>query len=354
MMKTYIVGGYVRDTLLGLTPQDKDYVVVGATPEQMIELDFEKVGSSFPVFLKDGEEYALARTERKVAPGYNGFEVVYDPNVTLEDDLVRRDLTINSMAICPDTGEIIDPHNGRVDLEAGILRHTSEAFAEDPIRVLRTARFAARYAFTIHPDTIELMRKVAHELVHVPKERIWKEFEKGLMERNPALMLQALRQCGALDLDILKPFSGAVVNLVCADSQMELPTRFALIGSAFGDDDSLYQEYRVPNDCAKVCKTINRHFLTLLEYDWLPAEKRLNLLVLTQFLRDEWLMTQCFAVMQYYAQHGIKGLKWGIGRIYHDVSKIKQIDAVAIAKTCSTGPEIKQKIYEARLAAISQ
>ena len=204
-MKIYQVGGCVRDKLLGLTPKDIDYVVVGSTPQQMLDLGYQQVGSSFPVFLKDGEEYALARTERKTGVGYNGFETKHDPNVTLEDDLCRRDLTINSMAMDED-GHLFDPHGGQSDLQAQILRHTSEAFAEDPVRVLRTARFAARYKFDIAPDTIELMNKIAHELDFIPQERIWTEIEKGLMEKTPAVMFDTLTRCGAFTRsDALKP-----------------------------------------------------------------------------------------------------------------------------------------------------
>ena len=201
-MKTYLVGGAVRDQLLGLPVQDRDWVVVGATVKQMHEQGFVEVGKDFPVFLhpKTHEEYALARTERKTAPGYKGFSVHADPDVTLEEDLARRDLTINAMAFDQQTSSLIDPYHGHDDLKNGILRHVSEAFTEDPVRILRTARFAARYHFTIASETKQLMQSmvVAGEADALVPERVWQELAKGLMENTPSLMFEALRECGAL------------------------------------------------------------------------------------------------------------------------------------------------------------
>jgi tRNA nucleotidyltransferase (CCA-adding enzyme) len=201
-MKTYVVGGAVRDGLLGLPVQDRDHVVTGATPEQMIALGYTPVGKDFPVFLHPDthEEYALARTERKTAPGYKGFVFHTSPDVTLEQDLVRRDLTINAMALAED-GAIIDPFNGRADLQAKIFRHVSAAFAEDPLRILRVARFAARFAdFTLAPETEALMRQMvnAGEVDALVPERVWQELARGLMEAKPSRMFEVLRNCGAL------------------------------------------------------------------------------------------------------------------------------------------------------------
>jgi tRNA nucleotidyltransferase (CCA-adding enzyme) len=201
-MKTYVVGGAVRDALLGLPVQDRDHVVVGATPEQMVAAGFRPVGKDFPVFLhpETQEEYALARTERKTAPGYHGFVFHAAPDVTLEDDLVRRDLTINAMAQGED-GDIVDPWHGRRDIEARVFRHVSDAFAEDPVRILRLARFAARFAdFTVAPETMELMRRMVAqgEVDALVPERVWQEFARGLMEKKPSRMLEVLRACGAL------------------------------------------------------------------------------------------------------------------------------------------------------------
>ena len=201
-MKIYAVGGAVRDRLLGRPVADQDYVVVGSTPEQMEQLGYRPVGKDFPVFLhpQTHEEYALARTERKTARGYKGFEIHASPEVTLEQDLARRDLTINAIARDGD-GNIIDPHHGVADLKAGILRHVSHAFIEDPVRVLRVARFAARFGFTIAPETLELMREMVRngEVDHLVPERVWQELARGLMEDKPSRMLLALRDCKALE-----------------------------------------------------------------------------------------------------------------------------------------------------------
>ncbi|QJQ07030.1 multifunctional CCA addition/repair protein [Undibacterium piscinae] len=205
-MKTYVVGGAVRDRLLGLKVQDHDHVVIGATPRQMVALGYTPVGKDFPVFLhpKTHEEYALARTERKTAAGYKGFVFHADENVTLEQDLIRRDLTVNAIAEDED-GQLIDPFHGQRDLQDRIFRHVSEAFAEDPVRILRVARFAARFSvepvkFSVAPETMELMRQMvaAGEVDALVPERVWQELARGLMEARPSRMFEVLRECGAL------------------------------------------------------------------------------------------------------------------------------------------------------------
>ncbi|MEE4250910.1 MAG: multifunctional CCA addition/repair protein [Alcanivoracaceae bacterium] len=205
-MKNYLVGGAVRDQLLGLKVTERDWVVVGATPADMHAQDFTPVGKDFPVFIhpRSGEEYALARTERKSGHGYHGFTFNASPEVTLEEDLLRRDLTINAMAREPG-GPLIDPHGGLRDLKARRLRHVSDAFAEDPLRVLRVARFAARYhwlGFRVAEETMTLMRTLCDsgELAHLTAERVWKETEKGLMEQDPQVYFAVLEQCGALSV----------------------------------------------------------------------------------------------------------------------------------------------------------
>jgi tRNA nucleotidyltransferase (CCA-adding enzyme) len=223
-MQIYLVGGAVRDALLGLPVKDRDWVVVGATPEALVAQGFLPVGKDFPVFLhpQTKEEYALARTERKTAPGYHGFSVHAAPDVTLEEDLARRDLTINSIAVCADTtgarclfdtqvrgspeawqaaGVLVDPFGGRQDLAHKVLRHVTAAFREDPVRILRVARLAARFAdFTLAPETLELMRDMVQsgEVDHLVAERVWQELAKGLMENTPSRMFEVLRDCGAL------------------------------------------------------------------------------------------------------------------------------------------------------------
>jgi len=212
-MKIYLVGGAVRDQLLELPVKDHDWVVVGSTPEVMLKQGFQQVGADFPVFLhpKTKEEYALARTERKKGKGYLGFECYAAPDVSLEDDLKRRDLTINAMASAD--GIIIDPYNGQADLKQKILRHVSEAFSEDPLRVLRVARFAARFhhlGFTVADETIALMKQLvdAGELQHLAAERVWQESARALGEKSPWIYFETLRSCGALqalfpELDVL-------------------------------------------------------------------------------------------------------------------------------------------------------
>ena len=205
-MQIYMVGGAVRDRLLGRPVNDHDWVVVGATPEQMIELGYLPVGRDFPVFLhpETREEYALARTERKSGRGYRGFVVQTSPDVTLEDDLSRRDLTINAIASSADgvgAEAIFDPYGGARDLQAKVLRHVTDAFHDDPVRILRVARFAARFTdFSVAPETMDLMRSmVAHgEADHLVAERVWQELARGLMEEQPSRMFEVLRQCGAL------------------------------------------------------------------------------------------------------------------------------------------------------------
>ncbi len=207
-MQIYMVGGAVRDKLLGRPVNDHDWVVVGATPEQMLELGYLPVGRDFPVFLhpETREEYALARTERKSGRGYRGFVVQSSPDVTLEEDLSRRDLTINAIATsacCTSAGGLFDPYCGARDIEARVLRHVTDAFREDPVRILRVARFAARFTdFTVAPETMQLMREmVAHgEADHLVAERVWQELARGLMEEKPSRMFEVLRECGALQV----------------------------------------------------------------------------------------------------------------------------------------------------------
>jgi tRNA nucleotidyltransferase (CCA-adding enzyme) len=251
-MQAYVVGGAVRDELLGLPVQDRDWVVVGATPEQMIEQGFRPVGKDFPVFLHptSQEEYALARTERKTAPGYRGFVFHTSPDVKLEDDLIRRDLTVNAMARAED-GSIVDPYGGQQDLQHRIFRHVSEAFVEDPVRILRLARFAARFPeFRVADSTLALMRRMVDdgEVDALVPERVWQELARGLMEQKPSRMIAVLRDCGALarilpELDALwgvpqpplhhpEVDTGVHMMLVidyAAERKLDLPVRFAAL-----------------------------------------------------------------------------------------------------------------------------
>jgi tRNA nucleotidyltransferase (CCA-adding enzyme) len=276
-MRTYRVGGCVRDALLGEARRnsgdleaaletDRDWVVVGATPQQMIELGYRPVGKDFPVFLHPDthEEYALARTERKTAPGYKGFEPHAAPDVTLEQDLARRDLTINAMALDED-GTLIDPFGGQRDLEAGVLRHVSPAFVEDPVRILRLARFAARFPeFKVAPETADLMRSMVRngEADALVPERVMQEISRGLMERKPSRMLNVLVSSGLIDrlyaeLEDLGPTSAALDR--AAQHDLLLPVRFAVLASAARTPRAvadLLGKLRVQQDAAQLARLL--------------------------------------------------------------------------------------------------
>jgi tRNA nucleotidyltransferase (CCA-adding enzyme) len=268
-VKTYAVGGAVRDELLGLPVADRDYVVVGASPEDMIAKGFKPVGKDFPVFLhpQTHEEYALARTERKVGRGYKGFTVYAAPDVTLEQDLERRDLTINAIAR-DEHGGLIDPFGGARDLERRLLRHVSPAFVEDPVRILRVARFAARFGFSVAPETLALMREMVEngEADALVPERVWQEFSKGLMEREARAMFRVLARCGLLakllpELRLAyedgRPANDAArvleASLACASARgAPLAERFALLVAGAPDAAAatgVAERLRAPTDC---------------------------------------------------------------------------------------------------------
>jgi tRNA nucleotidyltransferase (CCA-adding enzyme) len=262
-VKAYVVGGVVRDELLGLPVADRDWVVVGATPEDMVQQGFRPVGKDFPVFLhpETHEEYALARTERKSGRGYRGFTVYAAPDVTLEADLARRDLTINAMAR-DESGRLIDPYGGEQDLRDGILRHVSEAFEEDPVRILRVARFVARLGFRIAPETLQLMRRMVEsgEGDHLVAERVWQEFSRGLMEPHPARMLEVLAECGlaARLLPELKDERAALERAASAGAP--LPVRFTVLTWGLEDDAvrALCERLRAPNEDLELAQAASR------------------------------------------------------------------------------------------------
>lgn len=345
-MKIYLVGGCVRDRLLGLDPKDVDYVVVGATPEEMLALGFQQVGAAFPVFLKDGEEYALARKERKTGVGYNGFDVVFDTSVTLEEDLSRRDLTINSMAMDMDTGQIIDPYGGQHDLAQGILRATSDAFAEDPVRVLRTARFAARYGFKIAADTVGLMRHIAPEINHVPQERVWAEFQKGLSEQNPSHMMEALESCGALTVDALSPYSGWSHYLKLVDASTKQHARFSLIAQGFMDVD--YDRCKIPTHLSRVSQAYNNHHDDLVRYVTLDKEGRLAVLTSLKAFNDTKHLNQVLDVIK--VTISTVGFDSICIAIMRDIERIQTLDSAAIV--ASDPKNAKNLIHQARLRVL--
>lgn len=261
-MQVYLVGGAVRDELLGRAARERDWVVVGATPAELERAGYRAVGREFPVFLhpETHEEYALARLERKVAPGYRGFVTEFSPTVMLEEDLRRRDLTINAMARAAD-GRLIDPYGGQADLAARVLRHVSPAFAEDPVRILRVARFAARYAglgFTIAPETLALMRSMVAggEAGALVSERVWRELERALGEPAPQRAIEVLRDCGALgvllpELQQLPDLNRALAALrAAADAGSDTAVRWAALLARLPAAviESLCARLRVPND----------------------------------------------------------------------------------------------------------
>ena len=307
-MEIYLVGGAVRDTRLGLPVKERDWVVVGATPQGMLELGYQPVGKDFPVFLhpQSKEEYALARTERKTGHGYTGFETCAEPGITLEQDLLRRDLTINAMAETPG-GELIDPYKGMDDLNNGVLRHVSPAFSEDPVRVLRTARFAARFApqgFHVAHETNTLMRRMVQngEVSHLVPERVWAELVKALGTETPARFFKVLAGCGALGVlfpELLPADHRAAENdhgqqialpaLEQAVTLSRLTTvRFAALtcdmdnmhpGSL--DDDALISfcdRFRVPNACRELARLALQQRHRLQTATTLSAEAMLGLL----------------------------------------------------------------------------
>jgi tRNA nucleotidyltransferase (CCA-adding enzyme) len=256
-VKVYTVGGAVRDELLGLPVKERDYVVVGATPEEMVKQGFKPVGKDFPVFLhpQTHEEYALARTERKSGRGYKGFTVYAAPEVTLEEDLKRRDLTINAIAKADD-GTLIDPFHGRKDLKEQVLRHVSEAFAEDPVRILRVARFAARFGFRVAEETMQLMKRMVDsgETDYLVPERVWQEFAKGLAEPHPGLMFEVLRQSGLMH-KLLPDLKAVPKNLAGS-----VAARFALLTWPLeeGEVNALCGRLRAPNEVRELAVTACR------------------------------------------------------------------------------------------------
>ncbi len=301
----YEVGGAVRDALLGLPVRDRDWVVVGSTPEAMRAAGFVPVGRDFPVFLHPAthEEYALARSERKTGPGYRGFAFHAAPDVTLEQDLARRDLTINAIARAAD-GQLVDPHGGRRDLAARVLRHVSPAFAEDPVRILRLARFAARFSdFAIAPETLALMRAMveAGEVDALVPERVWQELARGLLEARPSRMFELLDGCGALqrllpELARLQaepaPHFGAWSDLMAVldtSARLEAPVtvRYACLGLALGASalHEVGERLRVPNDCRELAQIVAREHGAVHRCGELDAAGLLQLLERCDALR---------------------------------------------------------------------
>jgi len=373
-LKTYQVGGAVRDRLLGLPVHDIDYVVVGSSVKEMLGNGFRPVGSHFPVFLhpQTQHEYALARTERKTAPGHQGFVFHADPSIRLEDDLKRRDLTINAMAQEVNAsgelvGHLIDPYRGKVDLEQGIFRHLSDAFSEDPLRVLRVARFAARFpTFTIAPETLAIMKHMVSkdELKTLSKERIWQELARALRSQAPERFIDVLEECGALEEIWPTAFTVQWRNMSSKKEMLaqlnqvvaihpEIDKRLAILLKKLKpvEISTWGGELRVPNEITEYCFAV-AEFEACHEFVLSPH------IVLDLFNRtDVWRKPARFTeVMKLFESIGVGVANWS-----KLVNAALQVDGGQIAAKISQlgsssnlGEEIHQAVVHARLMAISQ
>lgn len=355
-METFLVGGAVRDRLLDLPVRERDWVVVGATPEQMLELGFRQVGKEFPVFLHpdSGEEYALARTERKSGPGHRGFDVHSDPSVTLEEDLSRRDLTINAMAETA-SGDLVDPYGGRADLEAGLLRHVSPAFVEDPLRVLRVARFAARFArlgFHVAPETLAFMREIvaSGELDCLSAERIWNETELALATQSPGTYLDTLDDCGAVAslLPELEDAAAAGRRLnAAAESSSDTRVRFAVLASTLSEEaaTAMCERLHAPNRFRELAVLFAALEQDLLRPDHLQAADRLAVLERADaFRRPERFELLLEAAIARHGDAGPAAEHWR-----RDLELCMDVDAASIAASGIPGHEIGARLRALRL-----
>ena len=396
--KVYHVGGAVRDRLLGLPVQDQDWVVVGAAPEDMVALGYRPVGKDFPVFLhpETHEEYALARTERKTAAGYKGFVIHAARDVTLEQDLSRRDFTINAIAQDAD-GQLIDPYQGVADLRAGVLRHVSPAFSEDPVRILRAARFVARFGFSIAPETMELMRDMAHngEVDALVPERVWQELARGLMEKDPAHFFTTLRGCGALsrilpEVDALfgvpqppqyhpEIDCGVHTMMVVNDAAQHgypLEVRFAALthdlGKATTPQDilprhighearsveqlrGLCERLRVPSECRDLALLVARYHGDVHRAQQLRADTIVKLFQSC----DAWRRPQRFTHLLQACAADARGRTGHEGDAYPQADYLlralhaaQAVDAGTIAQQCVDQTQIAEHVRLARVAAV--
>jgi len=402
-MEVYLVGGAVRDELLGLPVRERDWVVVGARPEDLERQGYQSVGKEFPVFLhpRTHEEYALARLERKIAPGYKGFATQFSADVTLEEDLKRRDLTINAIARST-TGELIDPYGGRRDLEQRVLRHVSAAFVEDPVRILRVARFAARFAdlgFQIAPETQELMAKMvaSGELGALVPERVWQETDKALGESRPEVFFETLRACGALAVifpelaalhgvpqpprwhpEIDTGLHAMLALRHAAQTGASKPVRFAVLTHDFGKGrtpperwpshhgheeggvpliEALAQRLRVPNEYRELAILGARHHTLVHRAAELRPETLLKLLESTDAFRRPERFAELLLVCEADAR-GRTGLE---SRPYPQADYLRRARDAAAATTLDAsersglaGPAIRDKLRAKRIATLTQ
>ncbi|WP_113908092.1 multifunctional CCA tRNA nucleotidyl transferase/2'3'-cyclic phosphodiesterase/2'nucleotidase/phosphatase [Aliidiomarina celeris] len=375
-MKIYLVGGAVRDALLNLPVVERDYVVVGATAEQLIELGYQPVGKDFPVFLhpKTHEEYALARTERKSGKGYTGFQVYASPSVTLEQDLARRDLTINAMA--QQNGVLVDPFHGQRDIERKVLRHVSPAFVEDPLRVLRVARFAARFAhlgFTIAAETQTLMRQIVAqgEISHLVPERVWAETEKALVTQSPAVFFQVLHNCGALQVLLELPDEAAAMlsdnrwptlgrsTTIVENMEKEhcVSLRYACfvydLGTAIKNHHAAYQlckqHLRAPNRCHELA-ALNLAATELLARSNISADtalafyQRLDIWRKPERAEQLQQLLQCIPTSTEQQQR--------VDKLFAAIPKLRSIQVQDLVAEGLTGPEIGKVLTQRRLQVL--
>ena len=401
-MKTYLVGGAVRDAMLGIDGADRDWVVVGATPEDMVAQGFTPVGRDFPVFLHPDtrEEHALARTERKSGRGYHGFVFHATPDVSLEQDLARRDLTVNAMAQDGDT--LIDPYGGQRDLQNKVLRHVTDAFREDPVRILRVARFAARFAdFSVHPHTMQLMQDMVRdgEADALVSERVWQELARGLMTDRPSRMLQVLRQCGALqrllpEVDALygvpqraeyHPEIDTGIHLemvldMAARLHTPLEVRFACLchdlGKATTPTDvlpkhigheqrsekltrALCERWRVPVACKELAELVAREHGNIHQSQTFGAEAVLRLLVRCDALRRPERFVQALQACECDARGRLDHANQTYPqreRLTRALEAVQSIDSAAISAQALAeglrGPDVGRRLDEARLGVL--
>jgi tRNA nucleotidyltransferase (CCA-adding enzyme) len=398
-IQIYCVGGAVRDGLLGLPVQDHDWVVVGGTPEQMEALGYRPVGKDFPVFLhpETHEEYALARTERKTALGYKGFAVYAAPDVTLEQDLSRRDFTMNAIAQAED-GTLIDPYHGQADLRAGILRHVSAAFSEDPVRILRAARFVARFGFSIAPETLQLMQQMVAngEVDALVPERVWQELSRGLLEKYPSRFITTLRDCGALqkilpEIDALfgvpqppqyhPEIDCGIHTLMVLDDAAQhdyaLEVRFAALMHDLGKGDTpkdilprhighearsvdllkvLCERLRVPADCRDLGLLVARYHGDVHKAQQLRAETVVKIFNSC----DAWRKPQRFVQLLQACAADARGRTGHENDEYPQAEYLQRllkaaqaVNAGEIAQQCADKSKIAEQVQTARVRAVS-
>ncbi|AUZ04932.2 MULTISPECIES: hypothetical protein [Vitreoscilla] len=365
-MQVYLVGGAVRDGLLGLPIKDKDWVVVGATPQEMLDLGFEAVGKDFPVFLhpKSREEYALARTERKIGAGYHGFQFNTAVDVTLEQDLQRRDLTINAMAQDAD-GNITDPYLGQQDLHAGMLRHVSAAFSEDPVRILRVGRFAARFDFQVAAETMVLMQKMvdAGEVDALVPERVWQELSKALLEPQPQRFFEVLSHSHALHkilqaADTLQQqapdlWQNTLQNLQGFSPYQHLSMSYAILCLHLPPPlQTIHQSLRVPKDCADAANILQDAYPILMQTEILSAEQILSVFQRCDVWRrpERWqqLWQTCITLAALTSQTPPPSV-WP-----QALAACLAVNTAQLALQCEDKRMIANTIHTARLAAITQ